>query len=110
MRARWVTFLVGLWLILAPLVLGYGQVTAVLHEVALGLLVCVGALAAMEWPVARFAVAAPALWLVTAAGAIEWASRAVSANELASGLIVLALVLVPGAKVASARAPVKMAA
>lgn len=110
MRARWLTFGLGLWLILAPLVLGYDEVTAVLHEVALGLLVCVGALAAMEWPVVRYAVAAPALWLLAAADAIEWSSRIVTANELASGLVVLALVLVPSGKVASARAPAKMAA
>jgi hypothetical protein len=110
MRARWASFVVGLWVILAPLVLGYTQVAAVLHDVALGLLVCVTALAALEWPLARFATALPAIWLMVAADAIAWDSRRVTANELACGLVVLGLALVPGPKVASARAPANMAA
>jgi hypothetical protein len=108
MRARWATFAVGLWLILAPLVLGYPTVASVLHEVALGLLVCVAALAAMEWPVARIGLAAPALWLLAAWDAIHWGSRTVAGNELACGLAILALALVPSAKTADA--PAKMAA
>jgi len=110
MRARWASFAVGLWLILAPLVLGYASVAAVLHEVALGLLVCVATLAALEWPPARFALVAPALWLLAASDAIDWGSTAVAANEFASGLAVLLLALVPAGKVANARAPAKMAA
>jgi hypothetical protein len=110
MRARWVSFAVGLWLILSPLVLGYPNVSAVLHEVALGLLVCVATLAALEWPLARFAVTAPALWLVTAADRIDWGSRLVASNELACGLAALVLALVPSGKVAAARSPAKMAA
>ncbi len=110
MRARWASFVAGLWLIIAPLALGYPTVSAVLHEVALGLLVCVGTLAAMEWPAARFAMLGPAAWLLTAPDAIGWGSRMVTANELASGLAVLLLALVPSGKVAGARAPAKMAA
>lgn len=110
MPARWISFAVGLWLILSPLVLGYPNVAAVLHEVAMGLLVAVGTLAALEWPLARFAVTAPAVWLVMAAGRIDWGSSLVSSNELASGLAALALVLVPSGKVAADRAPAKMAA
>jgi hypothetical protein len=110
MRARWASFVVGLWLILAPLVLGYPTVSAVLHDVALGLLVSVGALAALEWPAARFAMAGPAAWLLVAPDAVGWGSRVVAANELASGVAVLALALVPSGKVAAARAPAKMAA
>jgi hypothetical protein len=108
MRARWATFAVGLWLLLAPLVLGYPTVASVLHEVALGLLVCVGALAAMEWSAARICLVVPALWLLTAWDAIDWGSRAVAGNELACGFAILALALVPSGKTADA--PAKMAA
>ncbi len=110
MRARWASFAVGLWLILAPLLLAYPSVAAVLHEVAFGLLVCVGTLAALEWPLARFALALPAGWLITAPHAVGWNSRVVTANELASGIVLLLLTLVPSGKVASARSPAKMAA
>ena len=110
MRARWATFAVGLWLMLAPLVLGYPTVAAVLHEVALGLLVCVGTLAALEWPLLRLALAAPGGWLLAAPDALGWGSRLVTANELAAGAVVLLLALVPSGKVAVARTPAKMAA
>lgn len=104
MRARWASFGVGVWLIFAPLVLGYPTALAVLHEVALGLLVCVATLAALEWPAARIALAAAAGWLLLASDAIDWGSSLVAANELASGIAVLALALVPGGKLAGARA------
>ena len=110
MRARWASFGVGLWLVLAPLVLGYPNVLAVLHDVALGLLVCVGTLAAMEWPAVRFALAIPAAWLLRASHAISWPSPLISGNELACGVAVLALALVPNGRLAAGRAPAKMAA
>jgi hypothetical protein len=110
MRARWVTFGLGLWLILAPLVLGYPSVLAVLHDVALGMLVCVGTLAALEWPMARFALALPGAWLLHAPDAFAWGSRVVAANELACGIVVIGLAVVPSAPLASARTPAKMAA
>src|SRR6266542_2074141 len=59
MPARWGSFAIGLGLILAPLVLGYGSPGLVVHDVAMGLLVCVATLAAFEWPRARFALALP---------------------------------------------------
>ena len=45
MYARWTSFALGLGL-------------------ALGLLVCVGTLAALEWPAARFLLAAPGLGMI----------------------------------------------
>jgi hypothetical protein len=110
MRARWASFAVGFWLIVAPLVLGHRQVAAVLHDVALGLLVCVGALAAMEWPHARFAVAAPGAWLLVAGRALGWGSTLAAANELAAGAAVILLALVPQGRTADAREPAKLAA
>ena len=110
MRARWASFAIGLWLLLAPLLLGYPTAVAVLHDIAIGLLVCVGTLAAMEWPAARFGLVLPAGWLIAAPDAIGWGSRQVAANELACGVLVLALAAVPSGKLASARAPAKMAA
>jgi hypothetical protein len=110
MRARWASFAIGLWLLLAPLVLGYPTVRAVLHDVTLGTVVCATVLAAMEWPPARFAIALLAAWLLTAANTLGWGSRTVIANELAAGVALLLLSLVPSGKIAVARGPAKVAA
>ena len=109
MRARWASFGVGLWLVLAPLVLGYGSVGAVLHDVTLGLFVCVGALASLEWPGVRCALAAPAAWLVAARSAVGF-EPAASASEFACGAALLVLALVPGGKHAPARGAAQAAA
>jgi hypothetical protein len=102
MAARWATFGIGLWLMLAPLVLGYGAIAPVLHGVAIGLLVCILTLAALEWPGARYVVAAPAAWLVATAHLS--ADAAAAAVELVSGLLLGGLTLVPSARLAP-RAP-----
>ena len=109
MRARWASFAVGLWLLLAPLVLGYPTVRAVLHDIALGTMVSAAALAALEWPLARLALGLLAAWLLTAANTLGWSSRTVIANELAAGVALLLLSLVPSGKVAVARRSPKMA-
>jgi hypothetical protein len=96
MPARWLSFAVGLGLLLAPLVLGYGSSGAILHDIAVGLLVAIGALAALEWPRARFLLAAPALWLVHV-GRTSSDPRAAAA-ELGAGALLLALVLVPSGR------------
>ena len=84
MRARWASFSVGLWLVLAPLLLGDLSVGHVLHDVTLGLLVSVGALASLEWPAVRFALAVPAIWLVLSRGAMGWTARTAT-NDVACG-------------------------
>ncbi len=96
MPARWGSFAVGMGLIVAPLVLGYAAASAILHDVAVGMLVCVASLAALEWPRARFAMALPAIWLV-AAGRASGDGRAAAA-ELSAGALLLALALVPSAR------------
>lgn len=99
MPARWASFAVGLGLLLAPLVLGYGDAGAILHDVAVGLLVCIGALAALEWPRARFLLAAPALWLVHAGRGAEDVRAATA--ELGAAALLVVLALFPGGRRAS---------
>lgn len=103
MAARWATFGVGLWLMLAPLVLGYGAIAPILHGVAVGLLVCILTLAALDWPRARFALAAPALWL--AATAHLSPDRAAAAVEMVSGFLLGGLSLVPSARLVARLRP-----
>ncbi|HET8541856.1 MAG TPA: hypothetical protein VFL83_18405 [Anaeromyxobacter sp.] len=96
MYARWSSFAIGIGLMLAPVALGYGSVARILHEVAMGVLVCVATLAALEWPLARFVLAAPAAWLLLAGrGASDPVASAV---ELAAGVLLLGLAAVPSAR------------
>jgi hypothetical protein len=99
MAARWASFGVGLWLVFAPLVLGYAAAGAVLHDVALGLVVAIGALAALEWPLARFAQLLPAAWLL-GVRAIGFDGSRVAENHLATGILLAALAVVPGGRIA----------
>ena len=96
MYARWGSFAAGLGLMLAPLVVGYASAAAILHDVAMGVLVCVATLAALEWPLARFVLGAPAGWLhVAGRGAGE---RPVAIVELVAGALLLVLAVVPSAR------------
>src|SRR5512134_2293365 len=83
MAARWGSFAIGMALMFAPLVVGYESAGAVVHDVAMGLLVSVATLAALEWPRARWAMALPALWLVAAGRASG--DGAAAAAEIGAG-------------------------
>ncbi len=105
MYARWGSFAVGLGLLLAPLALGYRSVAAILHDVALGSLVCIATLAALERPLVRFALALPAAWLV--ASARTSSDRGASAAELVAGALLLVLAAIPSARLARPRLPAR---
>jgi hypothetical protein len=98
MAARWASFAVGIGLLLAPLVLGYGSAAPVLHDVAMGTLACIATLAALERPRARFVAVPPALWLVASAPSASDADAAVA--DLVAGTLLLALATVPSARLA----------
>ncbi|WP_242394493.1 hypothetical protein [Anaeromyxobacter oryzisoli] len=98
MYARWASFGVGLGLVFAPLLLGYGAVGPILHDVAMGLLVCIGTLASFEWPPARFGLAVPAVWLAWSARTTG--DRGASVVEVVSGVALLLLALFPSTRLA----------
>lgn len=85
----------GLGLMLAPLAAGYRAAGLVLHDVAMGLFVCVATLGALEWPPARFVVALPAAWLVLAARGRDETLAAVAAGT--AGALLLVLCAIPSA-------------
>jgi hypothetical protein len=92
MYARWGTFAIGMGLMLAPLLAGYQDAGAILHDITLGLLVCVLTLAALETPPARFLLLAPAAWLLWT-GARGGEPAAASAEVLAGALLVVGSLL-----------------
>lgn len=96
MYARWGTFAIGMGLVLAPMVTGYQDAGAILHDIALGLLVCVLTLASLETPPVRFLMLAPAGWLLwTGARAGD---PTVSHAELLGGALLAVTSLLPRAR------------
>ena len=102
MYARWASFGVGVWLLLAPLVLGYGSVAPILQGVAVGTLVCIATLVALDHPRARFGLAGVALWIALDGRASADPRAAVV--SLFAGLLLFVLSLVPNAPRTAARA------
>ncbi|HVO18453.1 MAG TPA: hypothetical protein VMU15_04310 [Anaeromyxobacter sp.] len=95
---RWGTFGVGMGLLLAPLVLGYAEVGQTLHEVALGLLACVLALAALETPALRFLNLLPCAWL--AWNGQQSADPKARLTEMIAGALLLLFALAPRVRLA----------
>src|SRR5687767_2465623 len=95
MFPMWATLCVGIWLLMAPLILGYQALTPILHDALAGLVVCLAALAASQWPRARLALAIPGLWLVVAPRVLGHGQADATATEVASGLAVTVLMLLP---------------
>ena len=93
--ARWASFAIGLGLTFAPLVLGYQEVGPTLHDVLLGLLVCILCIAALETPALRFLSVLPAGWLVISSRLSVDSS--VGFTELCGGLLLIVATLVPRA-------------
>ena len=93
MYARWGTFAIGVGLILAPLLAGYQDAAAILHDIALGVLVCVLTLAALETPSVRFLILAPAGWLLWSGA--RAGDPAVSRAEVLAGALLAVGSLLP---------------
>ncbi|HET6439642.1 MAG TPA: hypothetical protein VFG59_16370 [Anaeromyxobacter sp.] len=99
MYARWSTFVVGLGLVFAPLLLGYRGVGATLHDVALGLLACVLALASLDAPVLRFLNLVPAAWLIWSGH--NGTEAIAGLAEVVAGALLAASALLPRTRLAA---------
>jgi hypothetical protein len=95
MYARWASFAVGLWLMLAPLVLGYRAVGPILHDVAMGLLVCIATLAALSGRARSSRSKAPRSGSCSSRDAGD---RLAATAELSGGALLVLLALVPSAR------------
>jgi hypothetical protein len=108
MYARWVSFGIGLAVMLAPLAVGYHAPGPILQDVGIGLLACIATLAALEWPAFRFALALPASWLLLSGRGAD--RLAVAVIEISSGTALLLLAGVPSARRLSRAAQARDAA
>ncbi len=93
MGVRWSPFAVGLGLLVAPLAAGYASAAAIIRDVAVATLVCVTALAAVQWPRVRAVQVLAAAWLVLSAQ--RTLDARASTVELAAGALLLVAALLP---------------
>jgi hypothetical protein len=95
MFARWLTVVVGLWLVLAPLVLGHVDLQARSTEVWVGLAVAITAVVAMAVRGFRFITTGLGAWLAMAPFVLAYRSGTAIAHDVLVGLLLIALSLVP---------------
>ncbi|PVA08158.1 vitamin K epoxide reductase family protein [Thalassorhabdomicrobium marinisediminis] len=96
-RNIWAHFLnigLGAWMMTAPVILGYTQLTGLLvSDMAAGLLVMIGSFLALSWRAAlvRWGVAAVAVWIMTAPLLFWTESAAAYLNGTLAGAVIFAL-------------------
>ncbi|MCP3137213.1 SPW repeat domain-containing protein [Pyxidicoccus xibeiensis] len=104
MWARWLNIFLGIWLVAAPIVLGYPERVARLNDAAVGLLVACLTLASSLVPVLRFAGTALGAWLIVAPVVLAYGDSVTpTANDIVVGALVLCFSLVSAERETSPR-------
>lgn len=100
MQYRWLILVLGIWLVLAPSVLGYASPTARVNDVAVGIAVAVVAVASVALPALRFLHSALGAWLLLAPWLLAYGHDVhATVNDLMLGLLVLGLSMMPARRV-----------
>ena len=96
MFARWGNVLVGVWLVIAPWILMYGDAGAArTNDLWIGLAIIAVALVGTRVPGFRFINSALGVWLVMAPFVLVYPGVAPVFNDVIVGMVVLGLSLVP---------------
>jgi hypothetical protein len=95
MIGRWGMVLAGIWLVIAPWVLGITEATARTNDFWIGLAVIVVALVSGRVPGFRFVNSGLGGWLIAAPFLLSYMTMKPLKNDVILGMIVLALSLIP---------------
>ncbi|MFY0524212.1 SPW repeat protein [Archangium gephyra] len=96
MRARWPNLLLSVWLIIAPLILGFDSPQARANTITVGLCLFLFVLVADSIPAFRFVDTALGLWLLASPFVLGYSDDIVpTAHNIAVGLVVAVLSLMP---------------
>lgn len=96
MRARWSSMLLCVWLVVSPLILGFGAPEARANTVTVGLCLFLFVLVADSIPAFRFVDTALGLWLVASPFLLGYSEEmAPTVNSILVGLLVAVLSLLP---------------
>jgi hypothetical protein len=90
MWARWLSFVLGVWLFIAPLVLDYAERAARLNEILVGLAVAIVALIAASLPALRFVNVALGGWLLLAPLMLGYGDSTLpTAHDIILGVLII---------------------
>jgi general stress protein CsbA len=90
MWARWVSFVLGVWLFVAPLVFHYTERAARLNEFVVGLAVAIVSLVAASRPALRFVNMALGGWLLLAPLLLGYGDSTLpTAHDIITGVLII---------------------
>ena len=90
MWARWLNFVLGVWLFIAPLVFHYAERAARFNEAIVGLAVAIVALAATSVPLLRFINVALGGWLLLAPLLLGYGDSTLpTAHDIILGVLII---------------------
>jgi len=94
MWTRWLSFTLGVWLFIAPLIFNYASRTARLNEALVGMAVAIVSVLASSAPALRYVNVALGGWLMLAPNLLGYGSSALPTahNIILGGLIICASV------------------
>jgi hypothetical protein len=98
MWSRWLSFVLGVWLFIAPLLFQYAEPAARFNEAIVGLAVAIVALLSSSVPALRFVSIALGGWLLLAPNLLGYGDSALpTAHEIIIGALIICSALAPGA-------------
>lgn len=99
MWARWLNFILGVWLFIAPVVFRYEESAARFNEASVGLAVAIVALLSSSVPALRFVSVALGAWLLLAPNLLGYGDSALpTAHGIILGALIICSALAPAAR------------
>lgn len=99
MWTRWLSFVLGVWLFIAPLVFNYTELVARLNSAIVGLAVVVVSMLASSAPALRFVNVALGGWLLLAPNLLGYGGDALpTAHDIVLGALIVCASLAPTAQ------------
>ncbi|MDC3958577.1 SPW repeat protein [Polyangium jinanense] len=92
---RWINVALGIWLLIAPAVLGYVDAYAVNNDRLLGILIAASAIVALWAPKARFVNVVLGMWLIIAPFVLGYLGGKAVANDIVVGIAVAVFAFLP---------------
>jgi len=106
---RWINVVLGIWLLIAPAVLGYVDAYAVNNDRLLGILIAAAAIVALWVPKVRYVNVILGVWLVIAPFVLGYYGERSVANDIIVGIGVVVFAFIPSRPIgeiqASTRTP-----